>query len=270
MEKHLVWQEKKINYTIQGHGPAIVLIHGFPVNLHVWDKFVESFNPNFRMIAVDLPGFGKSSVYDSIHTMTFMAQAVKAVMVAENIVKAVLIGHSMGGYVTLAFAKQYPENLAGIVLFHSHAAADPPGAKANRIRTIEAVKHDHKDFILKFIPSLFAQENVNRFDREIEGLKQLGYEASSEGIIAALKGMAEREDSRGLLKTLTVPVFFVVGKEDSRASLPEIAHQMSLPKNCEGIILEGVGHTGYIEAPEKIFPAIESFCERAYQENNPD
>jgi pimeloyl-ACP methyl ester carboxylesterase len=268
MEKHLVWQEKKINYTIQGHGPAIVLIHGFPVNLHVWDNFVETFNPNFKLIAIDLPGFGKSSVYDSTHTMTFMAQAVKAVMVAENIAKAILIGHSMGGYVSLAFAKQFPENLTGIVLFHSQAAADAPEAKANRARTIEAVEHDHKDFILKFIPSLFAQENVSRFDREIEDLKQLGYQASAEAIIAALRGMAEREDSRELLTTLNIPVFFVVGKEDSRASLPEIAHQMSLPKNCEGIILDGVGHTGYIEAPEKIFPAIESFCERAYQEGN--
>lgn len=270
MEKHLVWQEKKINYTIQGHGPAVVLIHGFPVNLHVWDEFVGFLSPHFKVVALDLPGFGRSSVYHSTHSMSFMAQAVKAVMVAENLAKAVLVGHSMGGYVTLAFAKLFPENLAGLVLFHSHAAADPPEARANRARTIEAVNHDHKDFILKFIPSLFASENVNRFDREIEDLKRLGYEATAEGIIAALRGMAEREDSRELLKTLKVPVFFVVGKEDSRASLPEIAYQMSLPKNCEGIILDGVGHTGYVEAPEKIFPAIESFCERAYQENNPD
>jgi pimeloyl-ACP methyl ester carboxylesterase len=269
MEKHLVWQEKTINYTTQGYGPAVVLIHGFPVNLHVWDSFVESFSPHFKIIAIDLPGFGKSSVYDTVHTMAFMAQAVKAVMVAENTAKAILVGHSMGGYVSLAFAKLFPENLAGIVLFHSQAAADTPEAKVNRSRTIEAVKHDHKDFVLKFIPSLFAPENVSRCDREIEELKKLGYEVSAEGIIAALSGMAEREDSRELLKTLAVPVFFVVGKEDSRASLPEIAYQMSLPRNCEGIILDGVGHTGYIEAPEKIFPAIESFCERTYQANNP-
>jgi len=270
MEKQLVWQEKKINYTIQGNGPAIVLLHGFPLNLHVWDKFIESFNPHFKMIAIDLPGFGKSSIYNSAHTMPFMAKAVKAVMVAENIAKAILIGHSMGGYVTLAFAKQFPENLAGIVLFHSHAAADAPEAKANRIRTIEAVKHDHKDFILKFIPGLFAPENVNRFGREIEALKKLGYQTSAEAIIAALRGMSEREDLREMLKTLDVPVFFVVGKEDSRISMQEIAYQMSLPKNCEGIILDGVGHTGYIEAPEKIFPAIESFCERTYQEIVPE
>ncbi|MBE0649893.1 MAG: alpha/beta hydrolase [Bacteroidales bacterium] len=269
MEKYLAWKGKNINYTVQGTGPAVVLLHGFPVNLHVWDKFVEFLSPHFKTIAIDLPGFGKSSVYDSVHTMSFMAEAVKAVLEGENISKAILVGHSMGGYVSLAFAKLFPENLAGIVLFHSHAAADQPEARANRIRTLEAVQNNHKDFILKFIPSLFAQENVSRCSQEIEDLKQLGYQSSAEAIIAALRGMAEREDFHELLKTIDVPVFFVVGKEDPRASLPELAHQMSLPKNCEGIILGNVGHTGYIEAPEKIFPAIESFCERTYQENSP-
>ncbi len=269
MEKHLVWQEKTLNYTIQGQGPAVVLLHGFPVNLHVWDAFAESLSHRFKTLAIDLPGFGKSSLYNTVHTMDFMAQAVKAVLVAENVSRAILVGHSMGGYVSLAFTKLFPDKLAGIVLFHSQAAADLPEAKAHRARTIEAVKKNHKSFIANFMPGLFAPENVHRFTGEIEALKQLADKTSAEAIIAALAGMAEREDSRELLKKINVPVFFVVGKEDSRASMPEITNQMSLPRNCEGIILDSVGHTGYIEAPEKIFPAIESFCERTYQEINP-
>ncbi len=267
MEKHLVWQEKKINYTVQGHGPAVVVLHGFPESLHIWDQFIKSFTPNFKIIAIDLPGFGESSVYSPVHTMSFMAQAVKAVLVTENISKAILIGHSMGGYVSLAFLELFPENLAGIVLLHSQAAADSPEAKVNRARTIEVVKKDHKDFIGKFIPNLFAKENVIRLDREIEALKQQAYQTSTEAVVAALSGMAEREDARELLKKSTVPVFFVVGKKDSRIPLSVVTEQMSLPKDAEALLLDDVGHMGFLEAPEKIFPAIESFCERTYQKN---
>lgn len=265
MEKHLVWQEKKINYTIQGNGNAIVLLHGFPESLHIWDQFIESFNPNFKIIAIDLPGFGKSSVYSPVHTMSFMAQAVKAVLVTENVSKAILVGHSMGGYVSLAFLKLFPENLTGIVLLHSQAAGDSPEAKINRARTIEVVKKDHKDFIGKFIPDLFARENVSRLDREIEALKQQAYQTSSEAVVAALAGMSAREDSRDLLKQSTIPVFFVVGKKDTRIPLSVVTEQMSLPKDAEALLLDDVGHMGFMEAPEKIFPAIESFCERTYQ-----
>ncbi len=265
MEKQIKWNNKNIFYEVSGSGPAIVLIHGFLENHHIWDELILQCKEKYKLIAIDLPGFGKSSVYGKVHTMEFMADAVKAVMENENTEKGILIGHSMGGYVTVAFTEKYQDAVSGIVFFHSQVAADTPEGRENRKRAIEIAISQHADYITKFIPSLFAPENINKFSDRISQLRKQSIEAPKEGVVAALAGMAERIDGKELLKNIHIPVFFVVGKQDSRISLDEIMRQMSLPKNTEAIILDHVGHMGFIEAPEKIFPVLESFCERIYQ-----
>jgi len=173
-----------------------------------------------------------------------------------------MVGHSMGGYVTLAFADQYPAKLKGFVLFHSQAEADDADGKINRDRAIDIVKKNHKSFIASFIPLLFAEENVNQFRNEITDLQKISSGTSPEGIVAALAGMRDRKDSSELLKQVDIPVFFIIGKRDSRMSLAKIMPQLELPKNCEALILDGVGHMGFIEAKELTYKALEYFIER--------
>lgn len=264
MEKQIIWQGKQINYLVEGEGQPVVLLHGFLENLHVWDGFIRFLKPNFKILAVDLPGFGKTSVFGDNHNMAFMAEAVKAVLDAENIAQTVLVGHSMGGYVSLAFAKKFPELLQGMVLFHSHAAADNEEGKRNRTRTIEVVKKDHKDFIAQFIPLLFAKENVPHFSEKISHLREMSYQTTAQGVTAALVGMSDREDSLELLKKLNFPVFFVVGKQDSRIPMEKILPQLSLPSHAEVIILDKTGHMGFVENPEKIFPVLTDFLKRCF------
>ncbi len=262
MEKSVVFQNKKIFYKKEGNGPAILFLHGFLEDNSIWEVFIDGLKENFTCIAVDLPGFGKTETFSANHSMSFMASAAKAVLDSENIDSTVITGHSMGGYVSLAFAAKFPQMLKGLVLFHSQAAADDAEAKTNRNRTIEVVKKEHKNFISGFIPLLFAKQNVEKFKTEIDILKEKSLKTTAEGIIASLAGMRDRDDNTAVLKEAKFPLFFVVGKQDSRIPLDKIVSQITIPQHSETIILDGVGHMGFIEAPGKIFPVLTAFYNR--------
>lgn len=251
-----------ISYNEEGSGSAIVLLHGFMESLKIWDDFAEKLSKSFRVIRIDLPGHGKTPVMNEVHPMSLMAETVKAVLDAFEIDKCVMVGHSMGGYVTLQFAKQFPELLAGFCLFHSQAAADSEQAKENRRRTVNIVKLNRTGFIQQFIPDLFAESNVEKFAAEIKKLQQEASSTSAKGIIAALYGMKERSSSFDLLVNTKLPVLFIAGKEDSRIPIQTIMAQAILPAHAEILILSDVGHMGFIEAKEETLGMIEGFAER--------
>ncbi len=143
MNKEITFKGAKINYTITGIGDTIVFLHGFLENLTMWDVFSEKLSETYKVIAIDLPGFGQSDVISENHSMSTMAEAVNSVIKNEGISKCIFIGHSMGGYVALAFAELFEKKLNGIVLFHSQSAADDEEAKINRNRTIKIVENNH-------------------------------------------------------------------------------------------------------------------------------
>nr|NQU93443.1 alpha/beta fold hydrolase [Bacteroidota bacterium] len=144
MNKSTNFHGKSINFYDSGKGQALVLLHGFLESGLMWDRFTQELSKEFRVIAIDLPGFGKTPVVAEKHSMELMAGAVKAVMDDLKITSCIMIGHSLGGYITLEFAVQYPELLKGICLFHSHASADTAEARENRRRTINIVKLNRK------------------------------------------------------------------------------------------------------------------------------
>jgi pimeloyl-ACP methyl ester carboxylesterase len=259
MEKQILFREHKVNYKIEGSGPALVLLHGFLENIHIWDDFSNAISKLNKVITVDLPGFGKTDVFSDNHSMEFMADVVNAVLEYENIKYCLLAGHSMGGYVSLAFAEKYGNKLKGLVLFHSHASEDDEQGKINRDRTIEVVKKDHKNFIVNFIPLLFAPDNVDRYSKKIEELKEISLKTKKEAVVAALAGMRDRKDMKELLTKVDFPVLFIIGKQDSRIAIDTILPQIVLPKHSEALILEGVGHMGFIEARKETLRSLSHF-----------
>jgi len=264
MEKHLTFENGSVFYQIKGNGPSIVFLHGFLEDHSIWNFFVKKLSRNYQVLTVDLPGFGKSSVFGEVHTMEFMAETINLILEKEKIRESIVVGHSMGGYVAMALAEKYPEKLDGIVLFHSHAAADDEQGKINRNRTIEVVNKNHKDFIYSFIPLMFAEENQKTFSKEIAELQKIASFTSAEAVIAALAGMRDRKDQTALLAQFSEPVFFIIGKQDTRIQFEKILEQIPIPKNCEALILEGVGHMGFIEAQEITSLALEHFLERDF------
>ena len=262
MRNTIKFRDKEIHYHLTGDGPVIVLLHGFLESGSVWKNYVRRLTSGFKIITIDLPGCGGSQNLNDVHSMDDMAEAVRSVLKSLDIKTCLMVGHSMGGYVALAFAEKYPRMLKGFVLFHSQAGADSPEAIANRERTIAVVEKDHHTFIKNFIPDLFDPGNVKKFSKEIEILKEIADNSSPEGIIASLKGMKNRPDRQHVLLNSRVPVLFIIGKNDKRIPMEVVIPQTLLPAHSEVLLLDHVGHMGFIEASGKTFEAVKGFAVR--------
>jgi pimeloyl-ACP methyl ester carboxylesterase len=257
------YKGKKIHYTTAGQGDTIVLLHGFMESLQIWKDFSHELSAKFKVVCIDLPGHGKSESIGEVHSMDLISDILKEITDYLDISSFVLIGHSMGGYVSLQFADQYPERIRGLGLFHSQALADTEEAKVKRDRTSEIVKHNRKGFISEFIPDLFAPENVGKFSEEIRILQSQVIDMTAEAIIAALNGMKLREDKLNVLTGLHAPILFILGKKDSRVAVQQGMAQAMLPGHAEVLLLD-VGHMGYIEARDETLLTVRSFAEKCF------
>lgn len=264
MTKFYTKQGNKINYTIKGAGSPVVLLHGFTETLHIWDDFSKRLSESHRVICIDLPGHGQSDCISEIHSMELMADCVKQVLDSLEIKQMVLIGHSMGGYVSLAFAEKYTEMIKGLCLFHSTAFADTEETRNNRKRTNEFIKKNHFHFLCEFIPSLFTPENQEKYKPEIDKLISEAKKMSSQGVIAANTGMASRPDRTLVLKNAAFPVMFIAGKKDVRIPFNKVLEQIAMPNDCVALLMGDVAHMGYFEAREKTYYAIKTFAEGCF------
>lgn len=265
MMRIVTYKDQPINYDIKGEGKTIVLLHGFLESMEIWDDFTEVLSQEYQVVRLDLPGHGKTAVIDRIHSMELMAEVVKTLLDQHHISVCLLVGHSMGGYVALEFARQYPDYVKGIVLFHSHAASDTEEVRENRMRTINMVKLNRKGFIKQFFPDLFAEVNLVRFKDDIERLSKIADRTSVQGITAALYGMMQRSGKLDYLLNSPLPVLFIAGKEDSRIPVQNVLAQAILPRYSEVLVLADVGHMGFIEARDKTLDMIACFARRVFK-----
>jgi pimeloyl-ACP methyl ester carboxylesterase len=212
--KNTFFKNTKINYTDIGKGTAIVLLHGFLENLGMWDNYIDSFSKKNRVIAIDLLGHGKTDCLGYVHTMEDQADTVYHVLHELKIRKAIIIGHSMGGYVALAFAELYPSYMKSLVLLNSTARADSDERKSNRDRAILAVKQNYTVFVRMSIANLFSEENRNKLVNEIEKVRNEALKTPLQGIVAALEGMKIRKDREVLIHFTDFPKLLILGKKD--------------------------------------------------------
>lgn len=264
MKGTLLYKGLPLFYKDSGRGDALVFLHGFTETSDIWDDFSGELSKTYRIIVIDLPGHGRTGTFGEVHSMEFMAERVKEVLDHLGLSHCIMIGHSMGGYVTLAFARLYPSMLRGMVLFHSQAAADSPEARENRDRMIHLVRADHAHFIHEFIPSLFAPENKERLAGPIAAMSQQAAQLTPASIIAALEGMKQRRDQTDLLAEVPFPVFFVAGKQDTRVPPSVFLQQAVLPVHAEVLLLGRIGHMGFLEARHTILQAMEGFARRVF------
>lgn len=256
------YQTVPIHYSDGGVGKVLVLLHGYLESLEIWSAFANELSKKYRVIAVDLPGHGKTGTKNGAATVEFMAECVKAVLDHLNIKKSILVAHSMGGYAMLAFADMWPEMLNGIGLFHSISWADLPEKREARDREIELVKQGKKTLIFNAnVPKGFANDNLDRMKDEVEKAKLIASSTTDEGIIAALKGMKDRKDRTYVLKNIEVPVFFGIGKKDNYIPIEKIMALTALPKQKHITIFENSGHMGFIEERDYAIDEIEQFIE---------
>jgi pimeloyl-ACP methyl ester carboxylesterase len=261
-----IYNHAKIHYKVEGklHQHTVVFLHGFTESLDIWDDFSAELSVDFKVICIDLPGHGKSECIGGTHTMELMAEVVKLILDEEHVQECVMIGHSMGGYVALAFAGEHPSIMKGLGLFHSSALPDTPEGKINRAKAIEAIEKNHTGFVMNFIPDLFAPANREALENEIKSLVEKANTMSSESIIAAQKGMMERQDKRQVLQEADYPVLFIAGKQDTRIPYEKVLEQIALPKDTMALLLHDIAHMGYLEARDKTIYAVKCFVEGVF------
>ena len=212
--KTTIFKNTKIAYSEQGKGTVVVLLHGFLENQLMWDDFVPEFSKKYRVITIDLLGHGQTECLGYVHSMEDQADMVHHVLHELKIRKAILVGHSMGGYVALAFAELYPDTMKGLVLLNSTSRADSDERKLNRDRAIVAVKQNYSAFVRMSIANLFSEDNRDRLAEQIERVKLEALKTPLQGVVAALEGMKIRNDREVILHFAPYPILLILGKKD--------------------------------------------------------
>lgn len=249
-----------LSYIDTGEGEVVVLIHGFCESRTLWKSFEEELSAKYRVICPDLPGFGESRLTVDTVSMEYFAQEIKVLLDDLNIEKFTIVGHSLGGYVTLAFAEAYPKRLNGIGLFHSTAYADTEEKKINRNKTINFIEENGVDvFALAFVPPLFNIDSRNKYSEEIATITKVAKNTDPLAVIETSKAMRDRVDRSEMMAQLNVPVLYIIGKEDNAVPLEISMQQCSLPNDSVVHILEDCGHMGMVEKKQETIKAIDNF-----------
>ncbi|KPL76221.1 alpha/beta fold hydrolase [Levilinea saccharolytica] len=246
-----------IHYATRGQGTALMLVHGFPLNHTIWNETAALLEDQARVILPDLPGHGQSPVVEPV-SMDSMADGLAAILDALGIEKVVLAGQSMGGYVCLAFARRYPQRLAGLGLVCTQAAADSPEKRQARLAQAEQTLAEGSQRVAESMAAVLT----NRPEMA-EGLKHLMSTTPAAGMAAAMRAMAERTEMSAFLPQISVPALVIAGLAD--AIIPvERAREMaaSLP-DARLVELEGVGHSPMMEAPQATAEALLGLLKRA-------
>jgi pimeloyl-ACP methyl ester carboxylesterase len=262
MDHWVTFRDTDVHFKTFGEksGGAVILLHGYLESADIWNGFATELSKDFFVTAIDLPGHGKSGVYANVHRMDDMAESVIAVADMLGIDKFHLVGHSMGGYVTMAFREHHFTRLLSCVLFHSTCFADSDEKKVARSREIELVKQGKKDLIVKAsIPKEFANDNQERFAGEIERAIKIASETPGEGIIAALNGMMARSDRSALLKENRIPLLLVGGKKDNHIPFAKMEEMQAMGGGVKLYPLSNSGHMGFIEERDESLKALTDF-----------
>jgi pimeloyl-ACP methyl ester carboxylesterase len=241
----------RLAYERRGTGSPLVLLHGYPLDHHLWDEVVPLLQDTFDLIVPDLRGFGKSSAVDSFYTMEDIASDIAALLDHLEIEKTALVGHSMGGYVALAFARLYPERITGLGLVSTQVVADAPDRRDGRYKSAAEVADKGIASVVAAMTSKFTSDaRLQEFARQsMERQQPAAY-------IGALKAMAERVDSTPLLSSLTVPVVIVHGDADSLIPIDRAREvKVALP-NAHLVEISEAGHMPMMEAKEKTAEAL--------------
>lgn len=257
--KTLLYKNTKISYTDSGDGNTIVLLHGFLENKKMWKDYITFFSDKYRVITIDLLGHGESDSLGYVHSMEENANVVQEVLQHLKIEKATILGHSMGGYVGLAFAELFPKNINKLVLLNSTSKADSHEKKINRNRAIKAVKQNYVNFVSLAIGNLFSENNRTRLADEIEKAKVQALKTPLQGIVASLEGMKVRKDRESLLKQNLFPVLLILGKKDPVLNYEENSTQIE-NTNAKLVSFED-GHMSQIENKEELKTVLLDFFE---------
>ena len=253
----LDYKGTSVFYTDEGKGNTIVLLHGFLENSTMWEAIKPELIKRNRVVCIDLLGHGQTECFGYVHSMELMADVVADVLHFLKIRRSIFVGHSMGGYVALAFAEKSPDNVKGLCLLNSTTRADSSERVQLRNRAIEAVKTNYRNLVRMSISNLFRPKSLTLFSEEIKQVKTEALKTPLQGYIAAQEGMKIREDREVLLNFSPYKKMIIYGKKDPILDYKDVldqiketeVHRVELPD----------GHMSHIENRQEVISALQKF-----------
>jgi len=236
----------EIAYDRQGKGTPLVLLHGFPLDHHLWDDVVPLLEDSFDLIVPDLRGFGESTTVDTLYTTEDLASDIAGLLDQVGIEKTAIAGHSMGGYVALAFARLYPEKISGLGLVSTQALADSPERKEGRYKSAADVAEKGIGGVVDGMTTKFtSDERLQEFARKsMERQQPAAY-------IGGLKAMAERSDSTSLLASIEYPVVIIHGDADALIPVERGQEMKDTISHAHFVKIKDAGHVPMLEAAQE-------------------
>jgi len=252
----------QVAYTDTGTGRPVVLIHGYPFNRSLWNEQVAALSANHRVIAPDLRGFGESEASDGTATMNRMAQDVALLLDHLEIARATIAGLSMGGYVALAFYKQFASRVRALILADTRAQADTDEAKQTRAQQAEkALAEGMAGIADAMLPKLLTPETVSKRPEIVKRVRDMMLKTKPQGAAAALRGMAERDDQTSLLAKITVPALILVGAEDAITPVGDSEQMAQAIAGSRLVVFENAGHVSNLERTDEFNQALLEFLQ---------
>lgn len=260
----------QLAYDDVGVGHAVVLIHGYPFNRSLWTEQTDALTSRFRVVTPDLRGFGESASgerdgSEGPVTMNRMAQDVAELMDHLGIEQAVIGGLSMGGYVALAFVKQFPSRVKALVLADTRAQADTEEGKQTRHQQAEkALSEGMAGIADAMLPKLLTPDTVSKRPEVVKRVRDMMLKTKPQGAASALLGMAERDDQSEFISTIRVPTMIVVGREDALTPLADSEKMQSKIAPSRLVVIENAGHVSNLEQTEQFNFALIRFLDRVF------
>ena len=259
------FDNRQMGYVKTGAGPAVILLHGFGEDHYIFNSTVAMLEKKYTVYTPDLLGTGMSSIntFPSNFSIEYVADSIVALLQHEKIEDCILLGHSMGGYVTVAFAKKYPKYLKGFGLLHSTALPDTPIKIENRLRGITFIeKFGAATFLETTAPNLFGTHTQKNHPQLITDFIQSIPAFSNEALTSYYQAMMQRPDLTSVLETTPLPVLFILGDQDMPVALEDTLPQTKMPKRAYLYVLENCGHMGMLEQPIHFNKAVLDFLDK--------
>lgn len=248
----------KIAYSIKGKGRSVFLIHGFLANKRIWKDYQNRLSKKYQVVAIDLAGHGNSECIGYAHTMEIFGDSVKALMQHLNIRKAIFVGHSLGGYVSMAFAEKHPDNVLGLIMMNSTAKGDSKQRIQSRNQLIDLIKQNKDKALELLVPSFFSVKKRNTH-WQVKGYLRMAKQCSERGIIATIEGMKIRKEREIVLKFAPFPYLYIIGLQDQILVADFLKNESKLGENGAFVLLENGSHMCLLEEIEKVYRIIKQF-----------
>ena len=257
MQKSLIFKNANISFSDTGKGTAVVLIHGFLENANMWKNVAPMLAKRNRIITIDLLGHGKTDCLGYVHSMELFSETIEAVLKHLKIRKCILVGHSLGGYVALAFAEQHPQKIKGLCLMNSTSNEDDTERKALRLRANKMIQSNFTNIIRMSFANLFGPISKTILKEEMELAISEALKTSIQGYMAAQEGMRIRANRNAILTENTFKKLIIVGKKDPVLDF-EISLKEAKSTNSEIVVFPN-GHMSHIENKGALNGALKEF-----------